>query len=96
MGESPRHRATYQDVLLVLYAPELHLDEDILVPDLTGWRRERMATVGEVAVHEDDQRVRAEPFDAVEIDLAALWSHLEPLPPPGRASEDAGSYESVY
>jgi Uma2 family endonuclease len=141
---------------LILMEPELHLDEDILVPDLAGWRRERMATVTEapyftavpdwiceilsrstekhdrarklavyaragvkhawlvhprlrtlevlrlhdtrwltVAVHSDDQRVRAEPFDAVELDLAVLWSDL-PLPPPGRASEEAGSYESVY
>ncbi len=26
----------------ILDEPELHLDEDILVPDLAGWRRERM------------------------------------------------------
>ena len=26
----------------ILFEPELHLDEDILVPDLAGWRRERM------------------------------------------------------
>jgi Uma2 family endonuclease len=34
-----------------------------------------------VAVHHDDQRVRAEPFDAIELDLAILWSDLEPPPP---------------
>ncbi len=27
----------------IIYEPELHLGEDILVPDLAGWRRERMA-----------------------------------------------------
>ena len=26
----------------ILYEPELHFGEDILVPDLAGWRRERM------------------------------------------------------
>ncbi len=26
----------------VIFEPELHLGEDILVPDLAGWRRERM------------------------------------------------------
>ncbi len=28
---------------IILDEPELHLGEDILVPDLAGWRRERMA-----------------------------------------------------
>ncbi len=27
---------------LILFEPELHLGEDILVPDIAGWRRERM------------------------------------------------------
>ena len=27
---------------LILHEPELHLAEDVLVPDLAGWRRERM------------------------------------------------------
>jgi Uma2 family endonuclease len=27
---------------IILYEPELHLGEDVLVPDLAGWRRERM------------------------------------------------------
>jgi Uma2 family endonuclease len=26
----------------ILYEPELHLGEDVLVPDLAGWRKERM------------------------------------------------------
>lgn len=27
---------------MILDDPELHFDEDVLVPNLTGWRRERM------------------------------------------------------
>lgn len=30
---------------ILLYAPELHLAEDVMVPDLAGWRRERMSAV---------------------------------------------------
>ena len=119
---------------VLLYEPELHLGADVLVPDLVGWRRERMprptshvaytvapdwvcevlspstknldreeklpvyaregvrhvwlvdpkARTLEVlrldatgytvlAVHEGDAPVRAEPFDAVELDLPFLW-----------------------
>jgi len=29
----------------ILYEPELHLGRDVLVPDLAGWRRERMPTI---------------------------------------------------
>jgi len=118
------------------------LSADILVPDLAGWRRERLSRIGDeayieirpdwvcevlspstekrdraaklaiyaregvphawlinpaqrtlevlrltaerwltLAVHHDDQKVRAEPFDAIELDLAVLWMDLEPLPP---------------
>ena len=120
---------------LLLLEPELHLGADIVVPDLAGWRRERMpempleayATVtpnwvcevlspstarfdrGQklavyasagvehvwlvdplaqlqevlaldgaswriVAVHQANAVVRAVPFDAIELELAALWS----------------------
>ncbi len=126
---------------LILDEPELHLSSDILVPDLAGWRRERLPRVGDeayfelrpdwvcevlspstekqdrtaklatyareevpnawlinpvqrtlevlrltsagwltLAVHHDDQRVRAEPFDAIELDLGVLWADLEPEP----------------
>ena len=34
---------------LILFAPELHLDGHVLVPDLTGWLRERMPTPPETA-----------------------------------------------
>lgn len=118
----------------ILDEPELHLGADVLVPDLAGWRRERMPEVPDVAwfdlapdwvcevlspstarldrveklpiyaqagvdfvwlvdpaartlevyrrdgahwlllgSHADDARVRAVPFDAIEIELDALW-----------------------
>jgi Uma2 family endonuclease len=120
---------------IILVEPELHLGPDILVPDLAGWQRSRMAELPDVAAFElapdwicevvspstaavdrtdkmpiygeagvghawlvdplaqtlevfrrdgglwvlldgfkDDARVRAEPFDAIELDLAALWA----------------------
>jgi Uma2 family endonuclease len=118
----------------IIDEPELHLGNDVVVPDLAGWRRERLpefpdtpafslapdwacevvspsserldrakkmpvyagagvahlwlvnptARTDEVyrlaesrwlllATHEGATRVRAEPFDAVELDLAPLW-----------------------
>ena len=121
---------------VILDEPELHLGEDILVPDLSGWRRERMPEVpvddaffslspdwccevlspstqaidrsdkmdvylrervrhvwhvepigqtlevfeigeGEwrrIASWRGDAKVRAKPFDAIELDLAVLWA----------------------
>ncbi|MBK6696423.1 MAG: Uma2 family endonuclease [Myxococcales bacterium] len=120
---------------VILDEPELHLREDVLVPDLGGWRRERMpempntaaftlapdwacevlspstgaidraekvpiyarehvshvwlvdpieryleilrldgATYRLVATFYGDAKVRAEPFDAIELDLSALWA----------------------
>lgn len=119
---------------LFLFEPELRLDGDTLVPDLAGWRRERLPKVPDtpaitlapdwvceilspstekvdrtrklpayarhgvchawlinplartlevyrregtswvlVASHADDALVRAEPFDAIELDLLRLW-----------------------
>jgi Uma2 family endonuclease len=34
---------------VILDEPELHLDQDVLVPDLAGWRRERMPVVPDAA-----------------------------------------------
>jgi Uma2 family endonuclease len=124
---------------IILDEPELHLQEDILVPDLAGWRRERMGVLTNdepfftlapdwacevlspstaktdraeklpiyarekvshvwlvdpidrtlevlrlesgrwsiLAVHRDAERVRAEPFDAIELELAVLWADVE-------------------
>ncbi len=120
--------------------PELHLGPDILVPDLAGWRRERLPVLRDapffelapdwicevlspgtarldrtrklpiyareqvrhawlvdpamrtlevfrlqgsqwllVVTHADDEKVRAEPFEAVEIALGTLW--IEPANP---------------
>jgi Uma2 family endonuclease len=33
----------------ILYEPELHFGDDVLVPDVAGWRRERMPVLGDVA-----------------------------------------------
>lgn len=136
---------------IILDEPELHLRDDIVVPDLAGWRRARMPAVADeafftlppdwvcealsrstavhdrseklpiyaaagighvwlvdaiqrtlevlrlhegrwliVAVHRHDARVRAEPFDALEIELSTLWPDRAPLPP--RASEPGADY----
>jgi Uma2 family endonuclease len=37
---------------IILDEPELHLGEDILVPDLAGWRRERMPAIADEAFFE--------------------------------------------
>lgn len=119
---------------VILYEPELHFEEDALVPDLAGWRRERMPVLPDAAAfelapdwvcevlspstssldrkiklpvyaregvrhvwlvdpktrtlevlrldgksytllgqHEAGARVRAEPFEALELELALLW-----------------------
>jgi Uma2 family endonuclease len=126
----------------ILVEPELHLAEDTLVPDLAGWRRERLATMPDApaitvapdwvcevlspsterldrvrklpayarhgvahawlinprartlevyrregaswvlaASHADDALVRAEPFDAIELDLLRLWGEERAAPP---------------
>lgn len=123
---------------ILLDEPELHLGEDVLVPDLAGWRRERMPAITTdepfftlspdwvcevlsestastdrskklriyaregvghawlvdpirrtlevlrrvekkwliVEVYEADEKVRAEPFDAFELDLSILWADV--------------------
>jgi len=119
----------------ILDEPELHLEADVLVPDIAGWRRERMQVPPDapaidlapdwicevvspatsrldrvrklprysrhrvgyawlvdpqaqtlevyrlenerwvlLSSHEGTDKVRAEPFDAVEIELGALWT----------------------
>jgi hypothetical protein len=34
---------------LILYEPEVHLGDDVVVPDLAGWRRERLPVVPDAA-----------------------------------------------
>jgi Uma2 family endonuclease len=118
---------------LVLHEPELHLQQDVLVPDVVGWHRDRVPRLPEahftlapdwvcevvstqtermdrsrkmpiyareavrqawlvnpiartlevyrlgepgwvlLATHAGDERVRVEPFDAIELELGALW-----------------------
>lgn len=144
----------------ILVEPELHLAANIVVPDLAGWRRERLASIAAdqayftvapdwccevlsrstaatdratklpiflcagvqqvwlvdarqrtleilrataagwllVAVHRGDARVRAEPFDAIELDLAVLWAAIAAAPRGTRASEAGAEYDadSIY
>ncbi|HVK70355.1 MAG TPA: Uma2 family endonuclease [Polyangium sp.] len=129
----------------ILDEPELHLGGDTLVPDLAGWRVERMPELPETpyfplapdwvcevaspstaaidrakkmpvyaregvqhlwivdpierllevfaltpdgwllrGVHHDDAKVRAVPFDAIELDLSKLWN--KPAPPSGAST----------
>jgi len=132
----------------VLFEPELHLEADVLVLDLAGWRRERMPEVPDeawcdiapdwvcevvspstgrldrvrkmpkyavhgvshlwlvdpgvrtlevyrleqgrwslIATHGDDDvsLIRAEPFDAIELDLRLLWGLASPSSKPPTA-----------
>jgi Uma2 family endonuclease len=120
---------------LILYEPELHLGDDVVVPDLAGWRKEQLAELPREASitkapswvcevlspstasfdrgdklklwarervahvwfvdpeaklleilaldgptyrivdgHAGDVKVRAVPFDAIELELGALWN----------------------
>ncbi len=122
----------------ILFEPEIHLGSDVLVPDLAGWRRERMPVPPKqaflvlapdwvcevlspstrrldrihklpvyaregvrhvwlvdpeehwlevyrlvdglwmrVAQHEGEGMIRAEPFDAVELDMGSWWAPEE-------------------
>jgi len=126
----------------ILFEPELHFGEDVLVPDLAGWRRERLPVLPNaafltqapdwvceivspstgridrsrkmriyaregaghlwlvdptprtleiyrlerahwivVANHGDDDVVRAEPFDAIELALVRWWLPDAEQPP---------------
>jgi Uma2 family endonuclease len=123
----------------ILVEPELHLENDTLVPDVAGWRRERLPRMPNTpaltlapdwvceilspsterldrvrklpayarhgvahawlinpstrtlevyrregaswvlaSTHADDAIVRAEPFDAIELDLLRLWGEERP------------------
>jgi Uma2 family endonuclease len=138
---------------IVLFEPELHLEDDVLVPDLAAWRLERMPMVSRDAyftlvpdwvcevlsrstgaidrskklpvyaragvrhvwlidalrrtlevlrldagrwtvlgIHREEERVRAEPFEAVELPIGRLWAHVAPPPSGSRASEPTAQY----
>lgn len=130
---------------ILLFEPELHLGDEILVPDLAGWRRERLPVLTDetpyftlapdwvcevlsrrtakidrsdklpiyarervahawlvdpidrtlevlrlehgrwtiLAVHRDAQVVRAEPFEALALDLGVLWADVQLQSTPG-------------
>lgn len=57
----------------------VHRTLEVLRLDRGQWRT--------LAVHRDDERVRAVPFEAIELDLAVLWARLARKGPPSRASE---------
>lgn len=128
---------------IILDEPEIHLGADVLVPDLAGWRRERMPQIPDAAyftlapdwacevlspstgridravklpiyareqvthvwlvdplartlevferhderwllwnAYADDAKVRARPFDAIELELELLWADIEPAERP--------------
>jgi Uma2 family endonuclease len=136
--------------------PELHFDSDVLVPDLTGWRRERMPVWPNVAYftlapdwvcevlststaridrtkklaiyareqvshawlldplsrtlevfvreahawrlhakYAEHERVRAVPFDAIELDLSTLWTPSTGAPSTGASSTSSPSTTST-
>jgi Uma2 family endonuclease len=121
--------------------PDVHLGDDILVPDIAAWRSERMPVIEDIAfgtlapdwicevlsrstlkldrigkmasyaaagvkhawlvhpirrtlevfrlcrgrwralaIHQGDERVRAEPFETLQLDLSQLWERLAPPP----------------
>lgn len=72
MGGSAKKEASYADVL---NAPpnkvaEIIHGELVLSPRPTGeWTA--------IGVHREDARVRAEPFQAVELDLSILWRDVQ-------------------
>ena len=74
---------------VILIEPELHLvGGNVVVPDLAAWRHERLPTLPEKAQidvvpdgvcevlsrsNKSHDLMRAQPFDAAELDLTALW-----------------------
>ena len=46
-----------------------------------------------LAVHRGPKRVRAEPFEAIELDLGVLWANIAPPPRGSRASEPVAESE---
>ena len=50
---------------------------DPLARTLEVLRLERGGAWLLVGVHRDDARIRAEPFDAIELELGALWADVK-------------------
>lgn len=82
--------------------PEIKFGDDLLVPDIAGWRRDRLPGFPEknwftiapegcwtkIGDRNSDDEVRAPPFDAISFSLADLW----PLDPPPGLNEDPTPY----
>lgn len=66
---------------VILYEPELHLGADILVPDLAGWRRERLPEVPAAAFFELAPDWVAEVLSP----STSLWDRRSKLPLYARA-----------
>src|SRR5262249_15791712 len=49
-----------------------------------SWRAAFPGRASEVGVYEESAKVRAEPFDAIELDLGLLWADVDLGPPPAR------------
>lgn len=83
---------------IILFEPELHLDNgDILVPDLAGWRRERMPELPDTAYFEtipdwvceilSPSTARQDRFDKMPLYARYGVSHLWLIDPEARAME---------
>ena len=66
-----RPRATYEDVLAAPTGPRLEVFK--LVTQEKTKRARKPSTWNLLGVWRDDAHVRAEPFDAIELDLALIW-----------------------
>jgi hypothetical protein len=81
MADPPKKRATYEDVL---NAPE-HMVAEIIDGDLLLFPLLRTLEVLRrhetswlvVATYQGDAKVRAEPFDAIELELGILWADVQ-------------------
>jgi len=81
----------------ILDEPELHLGADVLVPDLAGWRRERMPTLPETAYFElppdwvcevlSPARARIDRVDKLGIYAAQGVAHAWLIDPDARTLE---------
>jgi Uma2 family endonuclease len=67
MADGVKKRATYDDVLVD------PVERTLEVLRFVEGRWLLLATFA------DDERVRAEPFDAIELELGLLWADVEPV-----------------
>jgi len=53
----------------IIDEPEIHLGDDVLVPDIAGWKKERLPKLPETAFF----NVSILPFQEINIELSFLW-----------------------